>query len=192
MTTRSGTRFRNRYWPAVYFVDAKGRIRHQQLGEGGYEEWERISNGCCARPGRLDPRRPGPRRAERFRRVRPIRRLPVAPRATSDEQPQELRLAGWRRARRARTYAAPDALKLNQWALSGKWTIESGASVLNGRQGRIVFRFHARDVHLVMGPTGRGKSAPFRVLVDGQAPGEAHGLDVDEQGQGTAGPAAAL
>ena len=74
---------------------------------------------------------------------------------------------------------------LNQWALAGDWTIESGASVLNGADGRIAFRFHARDVHLVMGPPAPGAAVPFRVLVDGEPPGEAHGLDVDEQGHGT-------
>jgi hypothetical protein len=70
-------------------------------------------------------------------------------------------------------------------ALSGDWTIDHGASVLNGGEGRIAFRFHARDVHLVMGRPAPGTSVPFRVLVDGQRPGDAHGLDVDEQGHGT-------
>jgi hypothetical protein len=75
-------------------------------------------------------------------------------------------------------------LMLNQWALAGDWTIESGASVLNGPEGRIAFRFHARDVHLVMGPPSRGASVPFRLVVDGEPPGNAHGLDVDEEGSG--------
>ena len=78
----------------------------------------------------------------------------------------------------------PDRLKLNHWALAGDWTIERGASVLNQADGRISFRFHARDVHLVMGPPERGTSVPFRVLVDGDPPGSAHGLDVDEDGHG--------
>jgi hypothetical protein len=75
-------------------------------------------------------------------------------------------------------------LRLNQWALAGDWTIERGASVLNQAGGRIAFRYHARDVHLVMGPAARGTSVPFRVLVDGEAPGDAHGLDVDQDGRG--------
>jgi hypothetical protein len=83
-----------------------------------------------------------------------------------------------------RTYAAPDALRLNQWALSGDWTIESGASVLNQADGRIAFRFHARDVHLVLRRRERPTSVPFRVLIDGEPPGDAHGLDVDEEGHG--------
>jgi hypothetical protein len=84
-----------------------------------------------------------------------------------------------------RTYIAPDRLSLNHWALSGEWTIERGASVLNRADGRIVFRFHARDVHLVLGPRERGTSILFRVLVDGEPPGSAHGLDADDQGHGT-------
>jgi hypothetical protein len=76
-------------------------------------------------------------------------------------------------------------LMLNQWAVSGDWTIESRASVLNGAEGRIAFRLHARDVHLVVGPPAPGASVAFRVLVDGEPPGDAYGLDVDEEGHGT-------
>ena len=76
-------------------------------------------------------------------------------------------------------------MQLNQWALAGEWTIGERASVLNGADGRIAFRFHARDVNLVMGPRARGAAVPFRVLVDGEPPGDAHGLDVDEEGHGT-------
>jgi hypothetical protein len=86
----------------------------------------------------------------------------------------------------AQNFAAgePDRLELNQWALSGDWTVEPGASVLNAADGRIRFRFHARDVHLVL-RSRAGTAVPFHVLVDGEAPGAAHGLDVDEQGRGT-------
>ena len=84
-----------------------------------------------------------------------------------------------------RSYVVPEPLELNQWALSGDWTVAKGASVSNEADGRIAFRFHARDVNLVMGPPARGASVPFRVLVDGQPPGASHGLDVDENGQGT-------
>ena len=80
---------------------------------------------------------------------------------------------------------APARLKLNQWALSGDWTMEKEATVLNKANGRIAYRFHARDLHLVMGPAARGTSVRFRVLIDGQPPGAAHGIDVDEQGNGT-------
>jgi hypothetical protein len=80
---------------------------------------------------------------------------------------------------------APTQLKLNQWALTGNWTFENEPVVLNDGSGRIVFQFHARDVNLVMGPTTPGKSIDFRVLIDGQSAGAAHGFDVDEQGHGT-------
>jgi hypothetical protein len=82
-------------------------------------------------------------------------------------------------------YATPAQLKLNDWALSGDWTVEKEAVVLNKANGRIAYRFHARDLHLVMGPAARGASVRFRVLIDGQPPGAAHGSDVDDQGNGT-------
>jgi hypothetical protein len=82
-------------------------------------------------------------------------------------------------------YTAPDTLRLNQWALGGAWTVERRACVLDQPDGRIAFRFHARDAHLVMGAPARGATVPFRVLLDGEPPGEAHGLDVDDQGHGT-------
>jgi hypothetical protein len=80
-------------------------------------------------------------------------------------------------------FAVPDRLERNQWALSGNWTLGPGASVVNVDNGKLVFRFHARDVNLVMKPPAAG-SVQFRVLVDGEPPGEAHGLDVDEEGKG--------
>jgi hypothetical protein len=84
-----------------------------------------------------------------------------------------------------RVYAFPSKLKLNHWALSGDWTVEKHAAVLNNANGRIACRFHARDVHLVMRPAPPERSVRFRVLIDGQRPGTAHGLDVDDQGAGT-------
>ena len=88
---------------------------------------------------------------------------------------------------RPRVYAVPGRLRLNHWALSGDWTMTKGAVVLNKPNGRIAYRFHARDVHLVMGPAAGGGPVRFRVLIDGKAPGAAHGTDVDDQGIGTAG-----
>jgi hypothetical protein len=82
-------------------------------------------------------------------------------------------------------YELPAGLRLNQWALSGDWTVKKDTAVLNKANGSIAYRFHARDLHLVMGPTVPGTSVRFRVLIDGQAPGAAHGIDIDEQGDGT-------
>jgi hypothetical protein len=76
-------------------------------------------------------------------------------------------------------------LELNRWALTGDWTVEKGASVLNEPDGRIVYQFHARDLHVVMGPTVKGTPVRFRVRIDGKPPGAAHGLDIDDQGMGT-------
>jgi len=76
-------------------------------------------------------------------------------------------------------------LRLNDWALSGDWSVKGQSAALNDRNGTIAYRFHARDLHLVMGPATPGTSVRFRVLIDGQPPGAAHGIDVDEQGTGT-------
>jgi hypothetical protein len=84
-----------------------------------------------------------------------------------------------------KVFAAPARLRLNQWALSGDWTMQKQATTLNKANGRIAYRFHARDLHLVMGPAARGTSVRFRVLIDGQPPGAAHGIDVDAKGNGT-------
>jgi len=84
-----------------------------------------------------------------------------------------------------RSYVVPDSLRLNRWALEGDWTIELRACVLNGAEGRIVFRFHARDVNLVLSPPPGGTPVPFHVRIDGDPPADARGLDVDEQGNGT-------
>jgi Thioredoxin like C-terminal domain len=85
----------------------------------------------------------------------------------------------------ARMYQLPAMLRLNEWGLSGDWTMKTEATVLNNPSGRIAYRFHARDLHLVMGPAAPGALVRFRVLIDGQPPGATHGIDVDERGDGT-------
>ena len=178
--------FGNRYWPAFYFVDAQGQIRHHRFGEGEYEQSEMIlqqllseagSGGIgqdlvSVEPGGVEAAADwaslwspenylGYQRTENF--------------ASSDgavlDTPQ--------------VYAVPERLRLNHWALAGDWTVKPEAIVLNQAEGRIVYRFHARDLHLVMGPPGRGTPVRFRVLLDSQPPGAAHGADVDDQGNGT-------
>jgi thiol-disulfide isomerase/thioredoxin len=174
--------FGNQYWPAVYIADAAGRIRHRQFGEGGYEECERVVQRLLREAGRdgigddlVSVADDG------FEAQADWTNLETPETYLGYEQAQNF--ASQRGA--DGTYAVPDRLRLNHWALSGDWTVESGASVLNRAEGRIAFRFHARDVNLVMGPRPRGSSVPFRLLVDGEPPGAAHGLDVDEQGHGT-------
>jgi len=179
--------FDNEYWPALYFIDAQGHIRHHQFGEGEYERSERILQQLLAEAGKagvghelvsVDPQ--GAEAAadwanlkspETYVRYRRIERF-ASPGGPVLEQ--------------RRAYAAPPRLALNQWALAGVWTLGNDAAMLNEVSGRIVFRFHARDLNLIMGPAARGASARFRVLIDGRPPGAAHGTDVDEHGNGTA------
>jgi hypothetical protein len=100
------------------------------------------------------------------------------------ERTQNLASPGGAILDKPHTYQLPAMLRLNEWGLSGDWTVETEAAVLNKPNGRIAYRFHARDLHLVMGPSAPGTSVRFRVLIDGEPPGTAHGIDVDEQGNG--------
>ena len=178
--------FRNDYWPALYIIDAQGHIRHHQFGEGGYEKSERIiqqlledaglsdighglvsvdAHGAEAAADWGDSKSPetyvGYERAENF----------VSRDGAILDKPH--------------VYVAPAQLRLNHWALSGDWTTGKQATVLNKTGGRIAYRFHARDLNLIMGPAARGAAVRFRVLIDGQPPGAAHGADVDAQGNGS-------
>jgi thiol-disulfide isomerase/thioredoxin len=178
--------FDNNYWPAVYIADSEGRIRHNQFGEGGYDECERVIQGLLREAGRdgigddlVSVADDG------FEAQADWANLESPETYLGYEQAQNFASADGAEFDEPFTFGVPDPLERNQWALSGEWTIGPGASVLSGTEGRIAFRFHARDVNLVMGPPSRETSVPFRVLVDGETPGDAHGLDVDEQGNGT-------
>src|SRR5256886_16069266 len=178
--------FSNRYWPAVYIADAQGQIRHHQFGEGYYEECERVIQQLLREAGAEGI---GDDlvsvAADGFEAQADWTNLGSAETYLGYGQAQNFASPGGAAFDEPRTSVAPDSLMLNRWALSGDWTIERGASVLNRADGRIAFRFHARDVHLVLRQREPGASVPFRVLVDGEPPGDAHGLDVDEQGHGT-------
>jgi thiol-disulfide isomerase/thioredoxin len=178
--------FSNQYWPAVYIADAEGRIRHHHFGEGGYEECERIVQHLLREAGGDEiPDDLVSVADEGFEAQADWSTLESPESYVGYGQAQNFASPGGAKRDEARTYVPPDELRPNQWALTGEWTVERGACVLNGAEGRIVFRFHARDVHLVMGPPARGTSVPFKISVDGKPPGAAHGLDVDEQGRGT-------
>jgi thiol-disulfide isomerase/thioredoxin len=176
--------FNNMYWPAVYIADADGRIRHHQFGEGMYDECEHAIQELLRRAGHEDV-------DDELVSVDPEGLEVQADWANLNspesylgyEQGRSFASPGGAALDEPRTYEIPADLRLNAWALSGDWTIEGGASVLNNADGRIAFRFHARDVHLVL-RSRTGEPVPFRVLVDGDAPGDAHGLDVDEEGLG--------
>ena len=171
--------FANSYWPAVYIADAEGRIRHHQFGEGGYDEQERVVQQLLGIDGDLVSVVP-----DGFEAEADWSNLETPETYLGYTQTQNFASPGGVSFDEARSYTAPDRLALNTWALAGDWTLGGGATVLNQGEGQISFRFHARDVHLVMGPPARGTPVPFRVLVDGQAPGADHGTDVDEHGNG--------
>ena len=176
----------NEYWPALYFVDAKGRIRHRHFGEGDYDRSERVIQQLLSEAGpgggghelvSVDAR--GVEAAADWGSLRSPENYVGYGRTENFASP------GGPVSAKRRVYATPAQLKLNQWALSGDWTVQRQFTVLNKANGRIVYRFHARDLHLVMGPAVQGTPVRFRVLIDGQPPKAAHGIDVDEQGNGT-------
>jgi hypothetical protein len=160
--------FANHYWPALYFVDRDGVIRDQHFGEGRYGQSERVIQELLG-----------------------VERAPVSVEGMGVEAQ-----ADWEHLRTPETYLGhargerlvsadevPDPLELNHWALAGAWTIGRESVVADEAGASIAFRFHARDVHLVMAAGARERIA-FRVLVDGDAPGASHGVDVDADGNG--------
>jgi thiol-disulfide isomerase/thioredoxin len=177
--------FANQYWPALYFVDVEGRIRHHRFGEGDYERSEVVIQQLLAE---AEIERVGDEHVS----VDP-QGAEVA--ADWDSLGSDETYLGYRRTDsfastggiskdERRVYALPDRLRRNHWALSGDWTVTPEAAVLNEPNGRIAHRFEARDVHMVMGPAARGSSVPFRVFIDGAPPGNAAGSDVDADGSG--------
>ena len=177
--------FNNQYWPALYLIDAKGNIRHHQFGEGEYEQSEKIIQQLLSETGvrnidsdlvTVTPRGfevaadwSNLKSAENYLGYQRTENF-VSPDLTHNKQ---------------HVYTAPLPLNLNHWALSGDWTVKGQSITLNKANGRIIYSFHARDLHLVMGPLVAGNKVRFRVLINGKIPGDAHGIDVDEQGNGT-------
>lgn len=179
--------FNNEYWPALYFIDAQGRLRYHYFGEGSYQQSEMVIQQLLAEAGATG-----------------IDRSPVAVDPTGLEVAADWRnlmspenYVGYEKAEnfvsaremirdKPGIYDLPAKLPLNGWGLSGDWTVREDAGRLNKPNGKIVYRFHARDLNMVMGPAAPGTSARFRVLIDGNPPGAAHGTDVDQQGAGIA------
>jgi len=178
--------FSNQYWPADYFIDATGKVRFHHFGEGSYDESERWiqdllkerntqqtlpagivnvqAHGAEAAPDMDDVRSQetyvGYQRAQHF----------ASPGGLDQDDPK--------------LYSIPPQLELNQWALAGKWIDQGQIAALASTRGKIAFRFHARDLHLVLGPSVDGKPIRFRVTIDGKAPGEDHGVDTNDNGDG--------
>lgn len=175
--------FQNQYWPAHYFIDAQGRIRHHHFGEGGYEESERVIQQLLAEAGHA---------AVPSGVVTVQASGAQAPSVDADVQSPETYI-GYERGERfvspggaaenaRKTYTDGDP-RLNEWGLTGAWTIGREEATLQQAGGRIVYRFHARDLHLVLAaPTG--KQVRFRVTIDGKPPSDAQGMDIDATGQG--------
>jgi thiol-disulfide isomerase/thioredoxin len=178
--------FANHYWPALYFVDARGRIRHHRFGEGDYERSEMVIQqllldaGADAVPGGLVPvDGAGPEAPADWANLRSPENYLGYARTTN------LELSDGLEPDLPHVYTAPARLRLNHWALSGDWTVSAEVIALNRPGGRIACQFHARDLHLVMGPAVRGATVRYRVLVDGRPAAAAHGADLDEEGAGT-------
>jgi thiol-disulfide isomerase/thioredoxin len=170
--------FDNHYWPALYFVDREGVIRDQHFGEGRYEESERVIQRLLGVE----------------RELVSVEGLGVEAEADWDHLRTPETYLGYERSEHfaspdgaafdeRRAYELPERLEFNHWALAGEWTIGGENVVLDKAGGSIAYRFHARDAHLVLSPGAR-EPIPFRVLLDGEAPGPSHGVDVDEDGNG--------
>jgi thiol-disulfide isomerase/thioredoxin len=177
--------FNNEYWPALYIVDAQGHIRHHQFGEGGYGQSELIIRQLLAEPGNsaftddltsVDP--------DGFELAADWSDLQSSESYIGSARAKHFSSPGGAVSGKRQLYALPARLGLDDWALSGDWTFGREAAVLNAANGRIAYRFHARDLNLILGPAVRGASVRFRVLIDGKPPGAAHGVDVDGQGNG--------
>ena len=166
-------------------MDATGRIRHHYYGEGAYDQAEEILQALLMEAGStgtapglvtIDPQ--GVEAQADWRSLRTPETYVGHARAENFASPGGLKHG------KPADYAVPATLGLNQWALAGRWTVGPEATTLNAPNGRIAFRFHARDLHFVMGAAAPGGQVRFRVLLDGRAPGPAHGIDVDEEGNG--------
>jgi thiol-disulfide isomerase/thioredoxin len=176
----------NRYWPALYVVTPDGGIRYRHFGEGEYEQSERNIQRLLRMTGALhvdtslvSVQGPGVQAPPDWDNLRSPENYVGYARTEQFMSP------GGIAPDARRSYTLPAQFRRNEWALAGLWTVKRQETALHQPNGRIACRFHARDLHLVLGPSARGVRIPFRVRIDGQLPGAAHGADVDEQGNGT-------
>jgi len=178
--------FGNNYWPAHYFIDAKGLIRHIQFGEGDYEQSERVIQDLLAEAA-------GSKKVDAATVTPDAKGAEAAPDLAQLQSGESY--IGYLRAANfispegvgadvARDYTVGKR-DLNEWGLTGKWTVGGEQASLDQADGGITYRFSARDLHLVLGPGADGKKIRFQVKVDGVAPGADHGSDIDAEGNGT-------
>lgn len=177
--------FHNQYWPAEYFIDAKGKVRYEHFGEGDYdqsEKWiQKLLKEASAAPmsaSTVTVQAVGEQAAADMKDVRSPETYIGYGRAQNFSSPGGIKHDA------EKAYTDPKHLSLNDWGLIGNWIDHEQAATLSSAGGKIVFRFHSRDLHLVLGPSSDGKPIRFRVTIDGQAPGENHGVDTDAQGNG--------
>ncbi|VVN91132.1 cytochrome c biogenesis protein DipZ [Pseudomonas fluorescens] len=177
--------FSNQYWPAHYFADAQGRIRYHHFGEGNYAESERViqqllreAGAAQVAGGLIDAKAQGVQLAADMSEIR-------SPETYLGYQRLEHFVPAASLARdRVTAYSPPTNPALNEWGLEGQWKVGAEQATLAAPAGKIVYRFHARDLHLVLGPGADGKPVRFKVTLDGQIPGAAHGTDVAPDGTG--------
>jgi cytochrome c biogenesis protein CcdA/thiol-disulfide isomerase/thioredoxin len=177
--------FSNEYWPADYFIDANGKIRHHFFGEGDYAESEKVIQQLLAEAGKgnlpagmVSVSATGTEAASDEADVKSPETYIGFARSENFASP------GGAVGDTPHVYSTGDLSHLNDWGLSGDWTIGGQSASLNKADGAIAFRFHARDLHLVLGPSAQGKPVRFRVTIDGAAPGESHGADTNADGEG--------
>jgi thiol-disulfide isomerase/thioredoxin len=177
--------FENSYWPAHYVIDAKGQLRYSHFGEGDYAETEKAIQDLLREAGRkmaagatIKPDAKGAEAAPDLANIRSGETYIGYQQAAGFVSPEHLQ------ADAAGDYSVA-GLRLNQWGLSGKWTVSADKATLDKADGGISYRFSARDLHLVLGPGDGNKPVRFRVTVDGKAPGKDHGADTDADGNGT-------
>lgn len=180
--------FGNRGWPALYFVDAQGRIRHQQYGEGRYDEAERLIQQLLKEAGRgavptgvVTPQGQGTQAA-----TGPVASMSEETYLGFERVSGFVSSDGGLRHGRDHAYAGIPTLRTNQWTLTGTWRVDEESALLRQAGGRIAYRFRARDLHLVLGSES-GQPVRFRVRIDGRPPGADHGADTDADGLGTVG-----
>ena len=178
--------FDNHYWPALYLLDARGRVRQHHFGEGEYDRSEAGIQRLLADSGVGSSRGIGVSvNAAGVESPADWTNLKSGENYLGYDRTQNFSSPGGVRANRLRAYSIPSRLALNQWALKGEWTVGRQATVMNGASGGIAYRFHARDLHLVMGTPRPESPVRFRVSLDGQPPGPAPGVDVDSDGNGS-------
>jgi thiol-disulfide isomerase/thioredoxin len=177
--------FANQYWPALYFIDAKGRIRHTRFGEGDYDQSEKVIQQLLMEAGARDiPSDLSPIQASGAELAADWANLRSTETYLGYQQTQHFSSPGGAVRDKRHQYLPAGKLGLNQWALLGDWTMGTEGDLLNAANGRLTYRFHARDVNLIMGPAARDGRLRFVVRIDGLPPGNAHGVDTDKEGNG--------